>query len=181
MTVHAEVTDESSFGEIHDYLRQNRVGVGLAINPETEIPEWSHRFIQTLDQFIVMSVVPGRSGQKYIEEIHGKMDRIMRVLGENGFDGCVEADGGVNAGNIGSCFADGARAFVGGGAIVGSDDVPGAIREFRDRIADSRRRLLLSKAHAAGGPEMVRRWIDLHEVQPKKRMLERVAAEMGCL
>ena len=181
VTVHAEVTDESSFGEIHDYLRQNRVGVGLAINPETEIPEWSHRFIQTLDQFIVMSVVPGRSGQKYIEEIHGKMDRIMRVLGENGFDGCVEADGGVNAGNIGSCFADGARAFVGGGAIVGSDDVPGAIREFRDRIADSRRRLLLSKAHAAGGSEMVRRWIDLHEVQPKKRMLERVAAEMGCL
>ena len=27
ITVHAEVTDESSFGEIHDLLKQNKVGV----------------------------------------------------------------------------------------------------------------------------------------------------------
>ncbi len=29
ITVHAEVTDESSFGEIHDLLKQNQVGVGF--------------------------------------------------------------------------------------------------------------------------------------------------------
>ncbi|MEE9565527.1 MAG: 1-deoxy-D-xylulose-5-phosphate synthase N-terminal domain-containing protein, partial [Nitrosopumilaceae archaeon] len=41
ITVHAEVCDESSFGEIHDILKQNQVGVGLAINPDTELPQWS--------------------------------------------------------------------------------------------------------------------------------------------
>ena len=34
---------------------------------DTELPEWSYKFLSTLDQLIVMSVVPGKSGQKYIE------------------------------------------------------------------------------------------------------------------
>ncbi|MEK0376459.1 MAG: 1-deoxy-D-xylulose-5-phosphate synthase N-terminal domain-containing protein, partial [Nitrosopumilus sp.] len=66
ITVHAEVTDESSFGEIHDLLKQNQVGIGFAINPDTELPEWSYKFLSSLDQLIVMSVVPGKSGQKFI-------------------------------------------------------------------------------------------------------------------
>ena len=32
ITVHAEVCDESSFGEICDMLHSNQVGIGLAIN-----------------------------------------------------------------------------------------------------------------------------------------------------
>ena len=181
VTVHAEVTDEAIFGEIHDYLRQNQVGVGLAINPETDIPQWAHRFIPTIDQVIVMSVVPGKSGQKYIESTHQKMAAVMKTLGENGFDGCVEADGGVNMENAGACFADGARAFVGGGAIVGTEDVRGAIREIRGRILHQRRRLLLERAHALGGAELVRRWIGLHEVPAKKETLEKIALEMKYL
>ena len=76
VTVHAEVTDESSFGEIHDLLKQNQVSVGFAINPDTEFPEWAYKFIPSLDQIIVMSVVPGKSGQKYIETTHEKMARL---------------------------------------------------------------------------------------------------------
>ncbi|EPA04795.1 1-deoxy-D-xylulose-5-phosphate synthase N-terminal domain-containing protein, partial [Candidatus Nitrosarchaeum limnium] len=53
ITVHAEVCNESSFGEIHDLLKQHQVGVGLAINPDTELPEWSYKFLPSLDQLIV--------------------------------------------------------------------------------------------------------------------------------
>ena len=60
------------FGEIHDLLKSNKVGVGLAINPDTSMPDWSKKFIPSLDQIIVMSVVPGKSGQKYIENTHEK-------------------------------------------------------------------------------------------------------------
>ena len=45
ITVHAEVTDESGFGEIHDLLKEHQIGVGFAINPDTELPEWSYQFI----------------------------------------------------------------------------------------------------------------------------------------
>lgn len=181
ITVHAEVTDESSFGEIHDLLKQNQVGVGFAINPDTELPEWSHKFLPSLDQLIVMSVVPGKSGQKYIEETHSKMARLNSVLKEHNFSGYIEADGGVNLENIGSIFADGARVFVGGGAIIGQQDVRMAIRDFRSEILKSRRRILLDKANELGGVDLVKKWIGLHVVGEKQDQIQKIAQEAGYL
>ena len=175
ITVHAEVCDESSFGEIHDLLKQNQVGVGLAINPDTDLPQWSYKFLPTLDQIIVMSVVPGKSGQKYIPETHEKMTKLNSILNEHKFTGYIEADGGVNLENIGSCFEDGARAFVGGSAIIGQTDVRAAIREFRDQVLQSRRKILIEKAHHLGGSELVNKWIDLHVVGEKKDKLTKIA------
>jgi transketolase len=178
ITVHAEVCNESSFGEIHDTLKQNQVGVGLAINPDTELPDWSFKFIPTLDQLIVMSVVPGKSGQKYIESTPEKMTRVVSKLNEHKFQGYIEADGGVTLENAGTCFADGARAFVGGSAIIGQSDIRGVIREFRDVILHTRRRMLLQKANDLGGSELVNRWIDLHSIGKKKDELIRIAKEL---
>ena len=178
ITVHAEVCNESSFGEIHDTLKQNQVGVGLAINPDTELPDWSFKFIPTLDQLIVMSVVPGKSGQKYIESTPEKMTRVVSKLNEHKFQGYIEADGGVTLENAGACFADGARAFVGGSAIIGQSDIRGVIREFRDVILHTRRRMLLQKANDLGGSELVNRWIDLHSIGKKKDELIRIAKEL---
>ena len=179
ITVHTEVCDESSFGEIHDSLKQNGVGVGLAINPDTDLPEWSLKFLPTLEQLIVMSVVPGKSGQKYIEATHEKMIRVMKTLNENKFQGYVEADGGVTLENIGSCFTDGARAFVGGSAIIGQNDVRGVIREFRDATLKARRQALVNKANELGGAELVNKWIDLHQIGDKKDQLIKMAKEAG--
>jgi len=177
ITVHAEVCDESSFGEIHDLLKQNQVGVGLAINPDTDLPEWSYKFLPTLDQIIVMSVVPGKSGQKYIPETHAKMAKLNSILNEHKFTGYIEADGGVNLENIGSCFEDGARAFVGGNAIIGQTDVRAAIREFRDQVLQSRRKILIEKAHQLGGSDLVNKWIGLHVVGEKKDQITKIAKE----
>ena len=179
ITVHAEVCDESSFGEIHDILKQNQVGVGLAINPDTELPQWSNKFISDLDQLIVMSVVPGKSGQKFIETTHEKTQNLVKILQENNFSGYIEADGGVGLDNVGQCFLDGARAFVGGSAIVGQKDVRGIIREFRNTILRARRKLLIQKAHEFGGTELVKQWIDLHVVGEKKNQLIQISQELG--
>ena len=179
VTVHAEVCDESSFGEIHDLLKSNKVSVGLAINPDTSMPDWSKKFISTLDQIIVMSVVPGKSGQKYIETTHEKTKNLMIHLKENGFTGYVESDGGVTLDNIGECFTDGARAFVGGSAIIGQTDVRLVIREFRNRVLRTRRKLLIQKANELGGTELVNKWIDLHVIGKKKDELQQIAMELG--
>lgn len=179
ITVHAEVCDESSFGEIHDLLKQNQVGTGLAINPDTDLPPWSYGFISTLDQLIVMSVVPGKSGQKYMEATHEKMHGLAPILSEHKFEGYIEADGGVTLDNIGSCFADGARAFVGGSAIIGQQDVRGVIRQFRENVSKTRRRLLLGKANELGGQELVKKWIGLHVVGQKQEQIKKIAEEAG--
>jgi transketolase len=179
ITVHAEVCDESSFGEICDMLNSNQVGIGLAINPDTELPQWCYKFVELLDQVIIMSVVPGKSGQKFIESTHEKTRRIAKDLREHKFEGYIEADGGVNLENIGACFEDGARAFVGGSAIIGQNDVRMIIKEFRNQVLESRRRLLIKKAHDLGGTELVNSWIDLHVVGEKKDKLVQIAKELG--
>jgi len=181
ITVHAEVCDESSFGEIHDLLKQNQVGVGLAINPDTDLPQWSYKFLPTLDQLIVMSVVPGKSGQKYIPETHEKMKKLNSILNENNFTGYIEADGGVNLENIGSCFKDGARAFVGGSAIIGQPDVRETIRDFRNQVLKERRKIIIEKAHQIGGADLANKWISLHVVGEKKDQITKIAKEEGLL
>ncbi len=179
ITVHVEVCDESSFGEIHDILRSNSVSVGLAINPDTELPLWSEKFIPDLDQLIIMSVIPGKSGQKYIESTHEKTQRITKFLSERKFEGLIEADGGVDLTNVESCFLDGARVFVGGSAIIGQKDVRATIVEFRKKLMYARRKLLIRKAHSLGGIDLVKKWIDLHEVGKKKTELLQISQEAG--
>ena len=179
ITVHAEVCDESSFGEIHDVLRSNDLSVGLAINPETQLPSWAEKFIPDLDQLIVMSVLPGKSGQKYIESTHEKTQKIAKFLAEKKFDGFIEADGGVDLTNVEPCFLDGARVFVGGSAIIGQKDVRATIVEFRKKLMHARRKLLIHRAYSLGGAELVNRWIDLHEVGKKKMELLQIAKEAG--
>ena len=179
ITVHTEVCDESSFGEIQDILKSNQVSVGLAINPDTELPDWSKKFIPTLDQIIVMSVIPGKSGQKYIETSHEKTQKLIQILKESNFEGYIEADGGVTLDNVGACFTDGARAFVGGSAIIGQTDVRVVIREFRNKILRSRRKLLIQKANELGGIELVNKWVDLHVVGKKKDELLQITKELG--
>ena len=179
ITVHTEVCDESSFGEIYDILKSSQVGVGLAINPDTDLPTWSEKFISSLDQIIVMSVVPGKSGQTFIESSHEKIQKLAQNLKEQKFDGYIEADGGVTLDNVGACFTDGARAFVGGSAIIGQNDVRVVIREFRNKILRSRRKLLIQKANELGGTDLVNKWIDLHVVGKKKDELLQISQELG--
>jgi len=147
ITVHAEVCNESSFGEIRDILKSNKVGLGLALNPQTDLPSWSYKFIPELDQLIVMSVVPGKSGQKYIETTHEKTRKLAKTLSDKKFEGFIEADGGVDLSNAGACFSDGARVFVGGSAIIGQPDVRNTISNFRKKILHARRKLLISRAY----------------------------------
>ena len=179
ITVHTEVCDESSFGEIHDLLKSSQVGIGLAINPDTELPTWSEKFIPSLDQLIVMSVIPGKSGQTFIESSHEKIRKLTQTLKDKKFEGYIEADGGVTLDNVGACFTDGARAFVGGNAIIGQNDVRVVIREFRNRVLRARRKLLIEKANELGGTELVNKWIDLHVVGKKKDELLQISQELG--
>jgi len=179
ITVHAEVCDESSFGEICDILHSNQVGIGLAVNPDTELPQWCYKFAELLDQIIVMSVVPGKSGQKFIESTHEKIQRIVKDLEEHKFGGYIEVDGGVNLENIGGCFEDGGRAFVGGNAIIGQNDVRMIIKEFRNKVLESRRRLLIKKAYDIGGTDLVSKWVDLHVIGEKKDSLVQISKEFG--
>ncbi len=107
------------------------------------------------------------------------MKNINQTLDEFKFSGCIEADGGVTLDNVGSCFTDGCRAFVGGSAIIGQQDVRGIIREFRNHILEARRKQLLVKANNLGGSELVKKWIGLHKIGQKHEQISKMAREAG--
>ena len=125
-----------------------------------------------VDQIIVMSVVPGKSGQKYIESSHEKTKHTIEKLHSHGFGGIVEIDGGVNLENVGECFVDGARSFVGGGAMVGQSDIRLAIRNFRQALLEARRSSLIKKANELGGAKLTEKWINLHLGEKHEKLLK---------
>lgn len=177
ITVHVEACNESSFGEIHDVLKNNNIGIGLAINPNTNLPSWSYKFIKTLNQLIVMSVFPGKSGQQYIESTHNKIQKLVPFLHTYGFAGYIEVDGGVCEKNISQCFADGARIFVGGNAILRNSNVAKAISTFRYHISQIKRKLILQKANELGGKNLITKWINLHNDE-KALQLENIVKDL---
>jgi len=180
ISVHVESCNESSFGEIHDILKNHDKGIGLAINPDTELPKWSYKFLKNLDQLIVMSVYPGKSGQKYIESSHIKTQILHQLLSKYKFDGYIEADGGICKANVAQCFIDGARIFVGGNAIVGQPNIQTAIIEFRNIISYTIKKLLILKANKIGGKEFIKKWISLHN-EEKFHTLNSMAIDLGYL
>ena len=109
------------------------------------------------------------------------MKNLKSILNKNNFTGYIEADGGVNLENIGSCFADGARAFVGGSAIIGQPDVRETIRDFRNQVLKERRKMIIEQAHEIGGADLVNKWIGLHIVGEKKDQITKIAKEEGLL
>ena len=69
--------------------------------------------------------------------------------------------------------------FVGGSAIIGQKDVRATIVEFRKKLMHARRKLLIHKAYDLGGSDLVKKWIDLHEVGKKKTELLQITQEAG--
>ncbi|MDF0680433.1 MAG: ribulose-phosphate 3-epimerase [Candidatus Nitrosocosmicus sp.] len=132
ITVHAEAcSNEQEFERINSKLVSNGVSPGLAVNPDTDLPEWIFSYLDNLDVIIIMSVNPGFAGQKFIPEVLPKMKKVIPLLRERGFKGYFEADGGIDLSTITQCFDAGCRIFVMGNAIFGHSNVDKRINETR--------------------------------------------------
>jgi ribulose-phosphate 3-epimerase len=104
--------------------------VGVSINPNTPV-EPLGAILDEVDLVLVMSVFPGFGGQSFMEHTLAK----VQWLREQGFQGIVEMDGGLNSETLPLCAAAGADAFVAGSAIFGSPDRRATIDAFRASAA----------------------------------------------
>ncbi len=123
ITIHIEeCVDEKYFEKTINTMLSNGVSPGLAIKPDTNLPSWTHQYLDCLDLIMIMSVEPGFAGQKFIPSVYSKMKTMIPDLKNNGFKGYFEADGGVDLSTILSCYEVGCRIFVMGNAIFGSEN-----------------------------------------------------------
>jgi ribulose-phosphate 3-epimerase len=102
--------------------REHELQVGLAFNPETS-PEDAAAVADGVDLVLCMSIHPGYSGQKFMPEAIGRVERLRKLL-PTGIH--VQVDGGVDHTNVGPLRAAGANLAVAGTAIFGAEDLPRA-------------------------------------------------------
>ena len=56
-------------------IKENGIKCGLAINPNTEIQKL-YPFLEIIDIVIIMSVFPGKGGQKFIENTYDRVETL---------------------------------------------------------------------------------------------------------
>ena len=119
--VHAEILEKERWS----MLKGMGIKLGISINPETPL-ERIDDYIDDTDEFLVMSVHPGFSNQKYIPEVENK----IRELRGKKPDANIEIDGGIGPETAGRAAAAGANRLAAASAIFGKDDVKGAMLDI---------------------------------------------------
>jgi len=80
-----------------DYIHSFNIKVGLSINPETPVVKIKP-FLDKIDLVLVMSVHPGKGGQKFID-VSSKINELKTCDGNF----LIEVDGGINNETIKYC------------------------------------------------------------------------------
>ena len=96
VSFHTEVVEPAGALALVDEARELGVGVGLAINPPSDISPWLEH-LHAFDMLLVMSVNPGFGGQAYIPTMLEKIKKIRKWGVDGGYDFDIEVDGGVKA------------------------------------------------------------------------------------
>ncbi len=130
ITFHVEATE--NVGECIDLIHSFGKKAGLALNPETPL-EAVLDYTDKVDMILVMSVHPGYGGQKYIEDVNGKITKLREICGK---DYLIEVDGGVKASNIKSVVDCGANVIVAGSAAF-TDNITASVHELLDAAGES--------------------------------------------
>jgi ribulose-phosphate 3-epimerase len=126
VTFHYEVTDDVA--ALAAQARGHGLGVGLAFIPQTD-PEQAAEVADPVDLVLCMSINPGYSGQAFMPEAFGRVERLRDQLPEGKH---IQVDGGIGRDNVPRLRDAGANLFVAGTSIFGAADIVAAYRELVD-------------------------------------------------
>ena len=132
ITFHYEACKDDT--EVDKYIEQikgRECKVGLAIKPNTDI-EKIVKFLPKINLLLIMSVEPGKGGQKFIESTVEKIKKAKAKIDELGLDTEIEVDGGINLENSKEVKEAGATMLVSGTGIISSKDYNYTIRKMKE-------------------------------------------------
>ena len=131
ITFHLEACEnEEDAKEIIRYIHDNHIKAGMAIKPNTSVEE-IYKYLPYINSVLVMTVEPGKGGQKLIPETIDKVKKIKEYIESNNIDIDIEVDGGVNLENVEKLKEAGANIIVVGTAIINSKDYNKTIEEIK--------------------------------------------------
>lgn len=131
ITIHYEAfKDKNEIKKTLKYLKENDIQCGLSIKPKTKI-EKIYEFLPQLSLFLMMTVEPGKGGQKLIPETIEKIRKLKEYIYQNNLETFIEADGGINTENAAILRDAGVDIMVVGSCIINSDDYKKTIKELK--------------------------------------------------
>lgn len=128
LTFHVEVVEDPA--STAREIRKLGCRVGITLNPATPV-ERIVPAIELVDVVLIMSVVPGFSGQKFMPEVLPKAREVKRRLASHQR---LEMDGGLHAETIRAARDAGTDWFVVASAIFDQKDRAAAIAELRQKL-----------------------------------------------
>ncbi len=130
ISVHVEACSDALLKTMKR-IRELGVKAAAVVNPATAIEE-IFPAVEFADMLLVMSVVPGWGGQKFIPESLKKIETLREFCLKNGKGELdIEVDGGINEGNVKSVISAGANVIVAGSAVFRSKNMAETIARLR--------------------------------------------------
>jgi len=116
--------------DVINMIRHTNMKVGIAINPETKV---SHivPMLNHIDQVLVMSVKPGKGGQKFMEDVLYKVETLKELREANNYHYIINIDGGINGDTVKLAKESGVDMVVSGSYVCKSEDYNERIRILR--------------------------------------------------
>lgn len=116
--------------EIIEYIKSKKCKVGIAINPFTEVEEVLP-YKDDIDLVLVMSVIPGYGGQKFLPSTVQKLKKLEKIRKESSAKFKISVDGGIEESTIHKIDKESVDIIVSGSYVCMSPDYTKAIQKLK--------------------------------------------------
>ena len=132
ITFHYEaVKNSEEIMSLINYIKESNIKVGLSVKPDTKIEE-IYEFLPYIHMVLVMTVEPGKGGQKLIEETLNKIKQLKQYIQKNNIELDIEADGGINLETIKKVKEAGIDIAVVGSGIINTENYKETIKQLKN-------------------------------------------------
>ena len=128
ITVHIEC--DNDIDALLGKIRACGVKAGLCCNPATDVQELLP-YLPQVDLVLVMGVVPGFGGQKFMPQALDKIAVLRQEIDRAGLSAEISVDGGVNLQTAGPIVRAGADILVAGSFLFSQEDRTAAVAQLR--------------------------------------------------
>lgn len=133
VTIHAEADTVERNQEALRMIRRKGVRAAVSIKPGTSASAVDP-YMDLMDMILVMTVEPGFGGQKFMEDMMGKVRALRKIIDVRTPGVELEVDGGVNLDTGRTCVEAGANVLVAGSALFKAEDTKEFIQGLHSLI-----------------------------------------------
>ena len=131
VTFHIEAVENIEAAiKIIDKLHSLNCKAGISIKPATSVDEIVP-LLDKVDLVLVMSVEPGKGGQKFMPNALDKIRELRKIIDKNRLNCLIEVDGGINGETGKLCREAGVDILVAGSYLFGHDDFEERVKTLR--------------------------------------------------